>query len=259
MGNSAAKCLQCVPETGAAGERLSFWYTAYLVQKETDANRKPPHRLNRRRSSGALPPPSAAWSIMDPPNSDFRKSMHTVVQEDEPALPPKPTEEKLAALFTAVDTDNNGAVSRAELKAKLAADDELQGLLKAAGLNPEFYVFEQLDADGDSKITLHEFTAPLRDADKSEATETQLDAALKTEDGRAELKALFDSLDANQDGVISVQEWGDGVAKHKDVIAKFFGGATIEEIGRQFARIDGNNDEKLSWDEMMAAAGITDA
>ena len=56
-----------------------------------------------------------------------------------------------------------------------------------------------------------------------------------------------------------MQEWGDGVAKHKDVIAKFFGGATIEEIGRQFARIDANNDEKLSWDEMMAAAGITDA
>ena len=65
--------------------------------------------------------------------------------------------------------------------------------------------------------------------------------------------------DLNQDGVISVQEWGDGVAKHKDVIAKFFGGATIEEIGRQFARIDANNDEKLSWDEMLAAAGITDA
>ena len=251
MGNSAAKCLQCVPETGAAGERLSFWYTAYLVQKETDANRKPPHRLNRRRSSGALPPPSAAWSIMDPPNSDFRKSMHTVVLEDEPAPapapPPKPSEEKLAAIFAAVDTDKNGTVSRTELA--------------------EFYVdvfeqncFEQLDADGNSKITLAEFTAGLRrDADKSEATETQLDAALKTEDGRAELKALFDSLDANQDGVISVQEWGDGVAKHKDVIAKFFGGATIEEIGRQFARIDANNDEKLSWDEMLAAAGITDA
>ncbi len=59
--------------------------------------------------------------------------------------------------------------------------------------------------------------------------------------------------------LLSVQEWGDGVAKHKDVIAKFFGGATIEEIGRQFARIDANNDEKLSWDEMLAAAGITDA
>ena len=141
MGNSAAKCLQCVPETGAAGERLSFWYTAYLVQKETDANRKPPHRLNRRRSSGALPPPSAAWSIMDPPNSDFRKSMHTVIQEDEPAPtpapPPKPSEEKLAAIFAAVDTDKNGTVSRTELAAKLAADDELQGLLKNAGLNPE--------------------------------------------------------------------------------------------------------------------------
>ena len=45
-----------------------------------------------------------------------------------PALPPKPTEEKLAALFIAVDTDNNGAVSRAELKAKLAA--ELEAVVK---------------------------------------------------------------------------------------------------------------------------------
>ena len=33
----------------------------------------------------------------------------------------------------------------------------------------------------------------------------------------------------------------------------------LREMGRQFARIDANNDEKLSWDEMMAAAGITDA
>ena len=61
------------------------------------------------------------------------------------------------------------------------------------------------------------------------------------------------------EGFVSHSWQDDGVAKHKDVIAKFFGGATIEEIGRQFSRIDANNDEKLSWDEMMAAAGITDA
>ena len=145
---------------------------------------------------------------------------------------------------------------------RMSMEDNPLALLGSAKHDGDFIVNQkgQLDADGNSKITLAEFTAGLRrDADKSEATETQLDAALKTEDGRAELKALFDSLDANQDGVISVQEWGDGVAKHKDVIAKFFGGATIEEIGRQFSRIDANNDEKLSWDEMMAAAGITDA
>ena len=73
------------------------------------------------------------------------------------------------------------------------------------------------------------------------------------------MRILMGSADKNKDGVLSSKEWGNGVAKHKDVIAKFFGGATIEEIGRQFARIDANNDEKLSWDEMMAAAGITDA
>ena len=50
--------------------------------------------------------------------------------------------------------NKDGAVSRTELKA--AADEELQALLKAAGLNPQFYVFEQLDSDGDAKITLAE-------------------------------------------------------------------------------------------------------
>ena len=63
-------------------------------------------------------------------------------------------------------------------------------------------------------------------------------------------------LDAYKDGVLSSKEWGNGVAKHKDVIAKFFGGATIEEIGRQFARIDADSNKELSWDEMLAAAGI---
>ena len=63
-------------------------------------------------------------------------------------------------------------------------------------------------------------------------------------------------MDSNKDGVLSSKEWGNGVAKHKDVIAKFFGGATIEEIGRQFARIDADSNKELSWDEMLAAAGI---
>ena len=88
-----------------------------------------------------------------------------------------------------MDTDKNGTVSRTELAAKLAADDELQGLLKTRGSTRRcaarnscakpccafssapphpllFYVdvfeqnrFEQLDADGNSKITLAEFTA----------------------------------------------------------------------------------------------------
>ena len=69
-------------------------------------------------------------------------------------------EEKLAALFASVDVNKDGAVSRTELKAKLAADEELQALLKAAGLNPQFYVFEQLDSDGDAKITLAEVMRP---------------------------------------------------------------------------------------------------
>ena len=129
---------------------------------------------------------------------------------------------------------------------------------------PPKYRGEVAHVGADSLLIAHskkvppppQFTDGLKDADKSEATETQLEAALKTEDGRAELKKLFDSMDSNKDGVLSSKEWGNGVTKHKDVIAKFFGGATIEEIGRQFARIDADSNKELSWDEMLAAAGI---
>ena len=40
-----------------------------------------------------------------------------------------------------------------------------------------------------------------------------LAAALATPEGRAEFKALFESLDANGDGALSSKEWGSGIGK----------------------------------------------
>ena len=71
----------------------------------------------------------------------------------------------MTALFHGIDSDRSGAVSQAELQAKLAADREVQSLLEAAGGHGSFYVLEQLDADADGLITLAEFIAGLTSAE----------------------------------------------------------------------------------------------
>ena len=60
-----------------------------------------------------------------------------------------------------------------------------------------------------------------------------LAAALATPEGRAEFKALFESLDANGDGALSSKEWGQGIGKKwheddafKELMKKYFGGAS---------------------------------
>ena len=74
---------------------------------------------------------------------------------------------------------------------------------------------------------------------------TALKTALATPEGRAELKALFESLDANGDGALSSKEWGRGVGKKwkedaafKELMQTYFGGATIGEVGRMFSKIN---------------------
>jgi len=91
------------------------------------------------------------------------------------------------------------------------------------------------------------------------AADTSLIAsALASAEGRAELKALFDALDVNGDGAVSSKEWGQGLSKNQALMQKYFGGATAAEVGRQFNRIDADDDRKLTWSEMLAAAGIKD-
>ena len=65
-------------------------------------------------------------------------------------------ETRLRQLFTDIDADGNGTVSREELAAKLRADTEIEELLADAG-NGSHYVFEQLDTDGDGIIDVDEF------------------------------------------------------------------------------------------------------
>ena len=88
----------------------------------------------------------------------------------------------------------------------------------------------------------------------ADAVNVKLKAAMSTDEGYAELKALFESLDKDGDGKVTGKEWGSAVHKNKDVLAKFFGGATMKEIGQAFRRLDTDGSGDLTWDEFEAGA-----
>jgi len=78
--------------------------------------------------------------------------------------------------------------------------------------------------------------------------------ALQSEEGKADLRKFFDSIDKDKNGKVSSKEWGHALGKNKEIMAKYFGGATPAEIGQAFKRIDKNKDGDLSWEEFVAAA-----
>ena len=92
--------------------------------------------------------------------------------------------------------------------------------------------------------------------DVPDGTEFQsmLADAMFTDTGQADLKALFDSLDKDGDGNVNSKKWGESVFENKDVMAKYFGGTTMAEIGGAFAGIGANKDGHLTWEEFVAAS-----
>jgi Ca2+-binding EF-hand superfamily protein len=74
--------------------------------------------------------------------------------------------------------------------------------------------------------------------------------------GLTELRGLFDSLDKDHDGKVTGQEWGKKVKENQALLAKYFGGSTLQEIGSAFSRIDADGNKSLSWEEFVEAAGL---
>ena len=63
---------------------------------------------------------------------------------------------RVRRLFEEMDTDGDGALSRAEGAQKLQDDTELQAIMESVGKTSQ-YIFEQLDTDGDGDLTEDEF------------------------------------------------------------------------------------------------------
>ena len=79
--------------------------------------------------------------------------------------------------------------------------------------------------------------------------------ALESEDGNAELKALYARLDVDGDGKLTSGEWSAGLAANVGLLAKFFGESTTSSDGEQlFRRIDEDGNGSLSWEEFCSGA-----
>mmetsp|Transcript_87270 Transcript_87270/g.174612 ORF Transcript_87270/g.174612 Transcript_87270/m.174612 type:complete len:253 (+) Transcript_87270:62-820(+) len=79
-------------------------------------------------------------------------------KKEEPQL--SPLELAMKALFTSIDTDNNGTVDFAELLTKLEKDNQLNTLLGTEGWSSEScvdYLKTRFDLNGDGKISFPEF------------------------------------------------------------------------------------------------------
>jgi len=70
------------------------------------------------------------------------------------------------------------------------------------------------------------------------------------------LKAFWDKLNKNEDGVIDGKEWGTVVNKYLDDFKEFFPGETLKDIGTYFNKADMNNDDTISWSEFVAASDL---
>lgn len=81
----------------------------------------------------------------------------------------------------------------------------------------------------------------------------------KSEEGQAELKALWDALDKDGDGTVTSKEWGKGVAEHWKTISKFFGGVSQKKVGKLFKELDADHSGDLTWSEFTAAIDSVDA
>lgn len=157
---------------------------------------------------------------------------------------------ELKALFDKLDKDANGKISSKEWGSAVSTSREMMSKYFGGSSAKEIgQAFRWIDADGSKDLSWEEFV----DATTEFEIAIKASDAMATEEGRAELKALFDTLDKNSDGKVSSKEWGSGVSKNKEIMAKYFGGSNVGAIGRAFGRIDTNRDKQLSWEEFVDA------
>ena len=178
---------------------------------------------------------------------------------------------ELKALFDELDKDSSGKVSSKEWGSSVSKHrDKLAKHFGGSSLKTIGRLFNSVDADGDKAITFEEFLSFAQERGKPrETTATavtvvgveglplsnfQLKAAVSTADGRAELKSLFDQLDANADGRVSNAEWGASVHTFKDVLKKYFGGNTVANVDKLFRSIDANGTGSFTWEEFLKVA-----
>jgi len=161
---------------------------------------------------------------------------------------------QLKVIFDGIDANDDGSVSKAELTAALDKDACLGALIKEAGLNTSFSVLDSLDTNKDGRVTWDEFHFHLKKAAVEEVKATGDLAAAEApadEKALAQLKKIFDSMDANKDGTVSKSELSTALKKD-DQLEKLISEAGFSANYNTFEQLDTNSDGRIMWQEFEA-------
>ena len=123
---------------------------------------------------------------------EFQKNMH-------PSKAARTVERTLKGVFDRIDENGDGSLSREEVsrafanilgKSCVKSQKSFKTLMVDAGMHPDFFVFEQLDANNDGKVTWEEFRARLQ----------------PSFDVMGFLRSVFGQVSADENGAVSKQE-----------------------------------------------------
>merc|ERR550532_1113506 len=115
---------------------------------------------------------------------------------------------QLKLIFDSVDANDDGTVSKEELSAALANNESLGAFIKEAGFNPNTDL-RLLDTNKDRCVSWEEFQKHFKQEAVEEIKNTGVIAATELpadEKAVAQLKGIFNSLDADNDGSVSKEE-----------------------------------------------------
>jgi len=154
----------------------------------------------------------------------------------------------LKKLFLDMDRNADGKVSSLEWGRHLSENfDKLKGVFGGKTKREVGKFFskfntskEEVDGAGKQLLTWDEFHAAW--------------SATVVLPEFTELKALWDKLNENADGVVTSKEWGHLINNNVQLVKKCFGDfQDLKEIGKYFNVIDKNHDKKLTWKEVVSA------
>jgi len=162
---------------------------------------------------------------------------------------------QLKLVFDSIDADADGTVSKEELAAAIEKDGSLGAFIEEAGLSLNTDLSSK-----DGRVSWEEFQKDLKE---KAVEEVRLTGGLAAAEGPAhkkvmtQLKGIFDSIDANQDGSVSKDELAVKLKADCDehgLIKDGTFGQLVEEAGfnpsfRTFESLNTNSDDRITWEE----------
>ena len=131
---------------------------------------------------------------------------------------------KLMELFKDIDANGDGSISADEWARGVAKSEyELKYFFGGETVAEITQRFRAIDINKDKQISWSEFEKCAREMVKR-----------RHEEGLIELRMLFESIDSDSNGRISSHEWAQAVQQRPELVAKYFGAGTMEQMSRMF-------------------------